>query len=392
MAAKELSPNDAFRQLEGLFGEDAIFHPHGVEEIETIPTGSPGLDFVVGRGGIPRGRVTQFAGKEASGKTFLALQTAAAWQAQHPDNCFAFLDAEYTYDPRWAESFGVDNDRVFLVKNNKAEQLFGGLVGRTKVNKQTKKETKIKGLFDMIKDGLTINYPHPDGDKMNTLDLSRCGLVILDSVAAMQPPMERQSDVGKQNMALMARFLSVELRKITPGAAKSNTAVIFINQLRVDPGKMFGNPEDSPGGRALKHACSLMINFAPMGGADNTLTSESGGKIGHRVKAKVLKNKIASPGPDCEFFIEYLEGVVRREEELLEIGDEIGYWEKPGARTYIINGEKYTNKSDVLAAIKKDLPKFEAEIRERYIKNGLHAAPSGEDEVEEITPENPFAE
>jgi recombination protein RecA len=391
--AKELSANEAFKQLEDLFGDDAIFHPKMVEEVETISTGSPSLDFSVGQGGIPRGRVTQFAGKEASGKTFLALQVAAQWQAKHPDNCFAFLDAEYTYDPKWAESFGIDNDRVFLVKSNQAENLFGGLVGKTKVHSTTKKETKVYGLFDMIENGTIMKYPHPDPDKnkMNTLDLSRCGLVILDSIAAMQPPMERTSNVGKQNMALMARFLSVELRKITPGAAKSNCAVIFINQLRVNPGQLFGNPEDSPGGRALKHACSLMINFAPLGGADNILERD-GVKVGHRVRAKVLKNKIAPPGPRCEYFIEYMKGVVKKEEELLDIGNAIGYWERPGARSYMIDGVKYSSKADVLDRIREELPRFEYEIRAHYMDGGMSAEPTQEDDIEGFTPEDPFAD
>jgi recombination protein RecA len=208
----------------------------------------------------------------------------------------------------------------------------------------------------------------------------------------MQPPAERQADVGKQNMALMARFLSVELRKITPGAAQSNTAVILINQLRVNPGQLFGNPEDSPGGRALKHACSLMINFAPLGGADNILSDSNEIQIGHKVRAKVLKNKVSPPGPRCEFLIEYMKGIANREEEILEVGNSIGYWERPSARTYIIDGEKYSSRSDILAAIKKNLPRFEAEIRSRYINDGIHAAPTNEDTPEGFTLEDPFEE
>ena len=392
MATKELTSGEAFKQLEELFGDDSIFHPSSVEEIETISTKSPGLDFAIGRGGIPRGRVTQFAGKEASGKTFLALQVAAQWQSQDPENCFAFLDAEYTYDPKWAASFGVDNDRVFLVKSNNAERLFGGLVGKTKVNSQTKKETKVNGLFDMIESGIICKYPHPDGEKTNTLNLAKCGVIIVDSIAAMQAPMERQSDVGKQNMAVMARFLSVELRKITPGAAQSNTAVIFINQLRVDPGQMFGNPETSPGGRALKHACSLMINFAPMGGADNLLLDGNGIQVGHRVRAKVLKNKVAPPGPRCEFFIEYMKGISQREQELLDLGTILGYWERPGARSYIINDIKCSSKEAALEAIKNDVVQIEKDLRLHYIQSSLTAPPTTEDEVDHLTVDDPFEE
>ena len=386
--AKELSANDAFKQLESLFGSDSIFHPEEVENIETISTNSPGLDFACGMGGLPRGRVIQYAGPEASGKTFTALQSAAKWQAQHPDNCFAFLDAEYTYSPKWAAGFGIDNDRVFLVKSNEAEKLFGGLVGRVKLNKVTKKETKVPGLFDMIERGMTITRANPDG-KMISLDLSRCGLIILDSLAAMQPPMERQSAVGKQNMALMARFLSVELRKLTPGAAHSNTAVILINQLRVDPGKMFGNPEGAPGGRALKHACSLMVNFAPMGGADNILTDANGVRIGHRIRAKILKNKVSTAYSKCEYVINYTNGIVQREAELLEVGNLIDYWEKPGARSYVIDGEKYTSRASVLEAIKNDPERFESEIRAHYIDGHIQA--TSDEVLEEEVQEDPFA-
>jgi len=389
MAKELLSPSEAFKQAESLFGNDAIVHPKAISNnIETISTGSPGLDFATG-GGPVRGRVTQYAGKEASGKTFTALQSAAYWQSLHPENCFVFLDAEYTYSASWAEKFGIDNDRIFLVKSNQAEKLFGGLVGKTKVNKQTKKETKIKGIFDMIKDGIVMDYPHPDGTKMNRLNLGRCGLVILDSIAAMQPPMERTSDVGKQNMALMARFLSVELRKITPGAAQSNTAVILINQLRVNPGQMFGNPEDSPGGRALKHACSLMINFAPMGGADNIIKDSNDVRIGHRVRAKVLKNKVSTSYAQCEYTIKYLEGIVRKEEELLDVGNAIGYWERPSARTYLIDGVKYSSRATVLEAIRDNLDRFDQEIRSYYLGENIQAEYTEEDPEIEI-PADPF--
>jgi len=289
---KQLSEKDAFKQLETLFGSQTIFHPLAVQKVDIISTGSPLFDLHLGVGGIPRGRVVQFAGKEASGKTFLALQVAAQWQKMHPDNCFAFLDAEYTYDPKWTKRFDIDNDRVFLVKDNRAEKLFTGLVGDIKVNPKTKAETKIFGLFDMIEAGIKITVPNPTNDKNVTLDLSRCGLIIVDSIAALQPPAERTANIGKQNIALLARFLSVELKKITPAAAKSNAAVIFINQIRVDPGKMFGSPDTSPGGNALKHACSLMINFGQLNKAEDKIFDDLGTKIGHRVRTRIQKIKL----------------------------------------------------------------------------------------------------
>lgn len=387
MSDKILSEAQALNQLSSLFGEEAISHPEINTKVEVISSGSLSLDYGIGAGGIPRGRITQFAGKESSGKTFLALQTAANWQRMHPDNCFAFLDAEFTYDPEWAEKFGIDNDRVFYVKSNEAEKLFSGLVGKVKVNSATKKETKVAGLFDMVKMGQKITVPGPDGRK-NNLDLSRLGLVILDSVAAMQPPAERQSDVGKQNMALMARFLSVELRKITPGVADANVAMILINQLRVDPGKMFGNPEDTPGGRALKHACSLMINFAPLSGADNTVTNSDGDKIGHRVRAKIGKNKVGPPYRTSEYIIEYEKGIVSHAEEALEVGQKLGVIDRPSVRSYEMFDEKFSSKKDALAYIEGNLDMVITEIKNNFSKS---SDKTEEDQELEIL-NNPFGD
>ena len=381
MSEKLLTETQAMSQLEDLFGTASISHPEINTQVEVISTGSLALDYAIGAGGVPRGRITQFAGKESSGKTFLALQVAANWQKKHPDNCFAFLDAEYTYDSEWAEKFGIDNDRVFYVKSNEAENLFRGLVGKVKVNSATKKETKVAGLFDMIKSGQKIKLPGPNG-RTNNIDLSRLGLIILDSVAAMQPPMERQSDVGKQNMALMARFLSVELRKITPGVADANVAMILINQLRVDPGKMFGNPEDSPGGRALKHACSLMLNIGPMSGADNTVYDDNGFKIGHRVRAKVGKNKVGSPYRQAEYLIEYVKGVVSKEEEILDVGQKTGFIVRPSVRSYEIEGEKFSSKKDVLDYIVQNLEYLEEKIRDSFSETAEFQ--------QEVEMENPF--
>jgi recombination protein RecA len=383
MSDKVLSETQALSQLEALFGLESISHPDVNSKVDVIPTGSIALDYAIGAGGVPRGRITQFAGKESSGKTFLALQTAANWQKQDPENCFAFIDCEYTYDTEWAEKFGIDNDRVFYIKTNEAEKVFQGLVGRVKVNSATKKETKIQGVFDMIAKGQRIKVPSPSG-KANVLDLSKLGLIIVDSVAAMQPPMERTSAVGKQNMALMARFLSVELRKMTPGVAAANVAMIFINQLRVDPGKMFGNPEDSPGGRALKHACSLMVNLAPMSGADNTVTDTEGEKIGHKVRAKIGKNKVGSPYRKAEYTIEYLSGITKRGEEILEVGQKLNIIERPSVRSYIINGQKFSSKKDALEYISTEETSIVESIRSAMIDGNS-------DFIQEIE-ENPLLE
>ncbi len=273
MSEKLLTGSDAYKQLSSLFGEDSVVRPESIQKVDIIKTNSPGLDRAIGVGGWPRGRLIQIAGQQSSGKTLLSLCAIAQWQALDPENCAAFLDAEFTYDPRWAAKFGVDNDRVYLVKSNDAAPLFTGLVGKVRKNKVTQKVTKVAGLFDMIESNQEITYENPATKKVVTLKCGKMGVIVLDSVANLQTPTESEAEVGKQNMALTARFLSVELKKLTPGIARSNVAFIAINQVRTDLGKMFGNPESSPGGRALKHACSLMVEVAPMGGVDNVLLS-----------------------------------------------------------------------------------------------------------------------
>ena len=368
--SKIMSATDAYKRIEALFGKDSI---PMAGEVDIIPTGSPWLDYITGIGGIVRGKVIQFAGKEASGKTLLSLIVAAEWQKMNPENCFAFLDAEYTYDYTWAEKLGVDNSRVMLIKNNQAEVLFSGLVGETKVHKTTKKETHHDGILDMIErsnredEDLIIKYPHPNGVGINNLNLKHMGMIILDSVAAMQPPAERTSAVGKQNIALIARFLSVELRKLTPAVAKANVAMVFINQVRVNPGQMYGNPEDSPGGRALKHACSLMVETARKSGADNIIKNDIDEQVGHKTVAKIDKNKLSSPFKKAEYFVNYFEGIVNKEYELLEVGVKTGVIERPNNRTYIIGESKYTSRDDVLQYIIENEEAAEEMVRLSYL-------------------------
>ena len=365
----ELTDTQAYKQLESLFGDDNVFADvNEVRLVEIIKTPSPTLDRLIGVGGWPRGRFIQLAGKESSGKTLLALQTIANWQSLDPENCAMFLDAEYTYDKHWAASLGVDNERVFLVKTNDAAKLFQGLVGRIKVNKQNGKETKTDGIFDMIASGQSITHKGATG-KTKTFNLGKMGVIILDSIAAIQVPAEITSEVGKQNMALIARFLSVELKKLTPGIAKSNVVMIAINQVRVDLGQTFGNPEGTSGGKALKHACSLMVELGPLSGADNVLKDENDEEIGRRVRVKITKNKVAAPYKKGEYFVKFGEGVVQKEEELLAIGDVVGAFEKPSARTYIMGGEKLTSRDAILEYIRNNYDAVEELVRSTYLEN-----------------------
>jgi len=219
--------SDGEKGLMSLFGEDALFLDGDIGSVgsyDVIRTGSPSLDYALGIGGIPRGRIIQLAGKESSGKTLISLLCMKTWLNEHPENTVMFIDAEFTYDPRWARDLGVDTSRVVVVKTNDAKKIFEGLVGRMKVNQITKKATKdTKGVLDLVIEGEDPRF-------------KRLGLIVLDSVAAMQTPMEADAIVGKQNMAPMSRFLTTELKKLTPALAEANVAMIFINQIRENPG------------------------------------------------------------------------------------------------------------------------------------------------------------
>jgi recombination protein RecA len=386
--AKELSEGQAWKHVAELFGDEAVFHPEEVQKVDTIRTGSPSLDSAITIGGWPRGRLIQLAGKESSGKTFMAMMAIATWQARDPENCAAFLDAEYTYDPVWAKSLGIDNDRVFLVKSNAAGQIFTGLVGKVKKNKQTGKTTKIPGLLDMAAQGLFITHK-VDGRDIR-LNLGKLGIIVLDSIAAMETPAESESAVGKQNIALMARFLSVELKKLTPLLAKANVAMIAINQVRINVGQMFGNPEGTSGGRALKHACSLMIEVAPIGGADNILFDEQDNKVGHKVRAKVSKNKLGPPMRRAEFFNDFTSGVVNTAEELLDLGVSWGLVTRPNNRTYVINDEPLTSRAIAIEYIENNSKSIEESIRSIYLDSGKVTDSVIEEEIEETILNNPF--
>ena len=341
----------AIGQIEKRFGKGSIMklgESATLPPIAAIPTGSLALDLALGIGGIPRGRITEIFGPESSGKTTLAQHIIA--EAQKRGGTVAYIDAEHAMDPSYAANCGVNVDDLLISQPDTGEQALE------------------------IAEALIRS--------------SAVDVIVIDSVAALVPRAEIEGEMGDAHVGLQARLMSQALRKLAAATGRSGTALIFINQLRVDPGQMFGNPEGSPGGRALKHACSLMVNFAPMSGADNILKDGNDARIGHRVRAKVLKNKVAPAHTQCEYFIEYLNGVVRKEEELLTVGDAVGYWERPSARTYMIGGVKCSSRQDALDAIKENMEFYERDIREHYIEGGHQAAPV--EEMEEVTPEDPF--
>ena len=223
---KKITASDAEREISKFFGEDTIFFDGNIStKYDAISTGSPSLDESIGIGGIPMGRITQFAGKESSGKTMLALSCIKQYLDKNPNNTALFIDAEYTYDPAWAAKQGVDTDRVMVIKTNEAKAIFEGLIGKVKVNSVTKKVTKsMRGILDHVIEGTDPRFK----------DL---GIIVLDSIAVLNTPLEISADIGKANMAPIPRFLSTELKKLTPVVAQANVAFIGINQVRVNLGQ-----------------------------------------------------------------------------------------------------------------------------------------------------------
>jgi recombination protein RecA len=389
--AKEMSEFEAYKHINELFGGN-VRTADEMEEVDIIPTTSPSLDRALGVGGWPRGRIIQLAGQPSSGKTLLSLLAIAEWQRQDPENCAAFLDAEYTYDPEWAESLGVDNSRLLLVKDNSGVNLFTGLVGQVKENKSTKKRTKVPGLLDFIKEGKVMKAKHPQTDEIISINCGKMGVIVLDSVAAVNTPTEEVSAVGKQNMALMGRFLSVELKKLTPQIAHSNVAFMAINQIRTSPGVMFGDPTTTSGGNAWKHACSVMVMLAQLSARDTKIYDENDEQIGGRIRVKIAKNKVARPFKTAEYNLRFDKGIVDRAEELLDVGVLTGLFERPNSRSYIINGEKLTSRSDAIEYVHDNAESLEELIRMSYLDASVSLTSLDEDDedYEEVIEENAF--
>jgi len=364
MAKELITSAAAWKSINELFGGEAR-HPDQVESVETFTTRSPALDRALQVGGWARGRIYQIAGKPSSGKTFLALIAMVEWQSKDPKNCCCFIDAEFTYDPVWAASLGIDNDRVLLIKSNDAKTIFTGLLGVPKVNKTTKKVIRIPGLLKMIEAGQIIK--HTVGGKSIELNLGKMGIIVLDSIASMQVPQEAQSEVGKINVATLSRFLTAELKSLTPAIALSNVCFVGINHLKVGIGMYAGT--STPGGSALSHACSVKLSVSSLSGVDNMILDSNQEKIGHKVRIKVDKNKLGRPHKKAEFFIDFTRGVTMVSEQILETGVLEGVITRPNNRTYIINGNSITSKSLALEYIEKNKGELEGQIREQYMNN-----------------------
>jgi len=277
----------ALAQIEKQFGRGSIMKL-GQEtkfEIPFIPTGSLAVDYALGIGGVPRGRVVEIFGPESSGKTTLALSIVS--QAQRLGGVAAFIDAEHAMDPTFSKKLGVNLDDLLISQPDTGEQALE--IAETLV-------------------------------RSNAVDV-----IVIDSVAALVPRAEIEGEMGDQLIGLQARLMSQAMRKLTAAISKSKTCVIFINQIRMKIGVMFGNPETTPGGRALKFYASIRIDLR------RQETLKSGEKIiGSRVRAKVVKNKVAPPFHQADFDIYYDDGI-SQETSLLDLGEGLGIINKSGA-------------------------------------------------------------
>jgi recombination protein RecA len=335
----------ALSQIEKQFGKGSVMRMGDgdvVRDVEAISTGSLGLDIALGIGGLPRGRVIEIYGPESSGKTTLTLQVIA--EAQKLGGTAAFVDAEHALDPGYAEKLGVNVDDLLVSQPDTGEQALE--------------------ITDMLVRSGAVD------------------VVVVDSVAALTPKAEIEGDMGDSHMGLQARLMSQALRKLTGNIKRSNTMVIFINQLRMKIGVMFGNPETTTGGNALKFYASVRLDIRRIGAL-----KKGDEIIGNETRVKVVKNKVAPPFKQTEFDILYGEGISRLG-EVIALGVKEGLIDKAGA-WYSYNGERIGQGKDNVREFLKEHPDMAAEIEQAIRARLLTPATkadkvSVEDLVEEL--------
>jgi len=328
----------ALSQIEKQFGKGAVMRMGdvpAVTDVDVISTGSLGLDLALGIGGLPRGRVIEIYGPESSGKTTLTLQVIA--EAQKTGGTAAFVDAEHALDPLYARKLGVNVDELLVSQPDTGEQALE--------------------ITDMLVRSGSVD------------------VVVVDSVAALTPKAEIEGDMGDSHMGLQARLMSQALRKLTANIKRSNTMVIFINQIRMKIGVMFGNPETTTGGNALKFYASVRLDIRRTGAI-----KKGDEIIGNETRVKVVKNKVAPPFRQAEFQILYGEGI-SREGEIIDMGVSHGYVDKSGA-WYSYNGERIGQGKDNVREFLKQNRDIAAAIEERIRTEVLGKAPAAVAEEE----------
>ncbi|MCR4956227.1 MAG: recombinase RecA [Lachnospiraceae bacterium] len=337
----------AIAQIEKQYGKGSVMKlgdPSVKMNVETIPTGSISLDIALGLGGVPRGRVIEVYGPESSGKTTVALHMVA--EVQKRGGIAGFIDAEHALDPIYAKNIGVDIDNLYISQPDNGEQA-------------------LEITETMVRSGAV-------------------DIVIVDSVAALVPKAEIDGDMGDSHVGLQARLMSQALRKLTGIISKSNCIVIFINQLREKVGIMFGNPETTTGGRALKFYSSIRMDVRRI-----ESLKQGGEVIGNRTRIKVVKNKVAPPFKEAEFDIMFGKGI-SKEGDLLDLAANIDVVNKSGA-WYAYKGDKIgqgrENAKQFLASNPEICAEIEAQVRAHYHLDGEEEAESEEDSKKESTQE-----
>ena len=310
----------AMGQIEKQFGKGSVMKLGEFQamNIEAIPTGALGLDIALGIGGVPRGRIVEIYGPESSGKTTLALHIIA--EAQKMNGEAAFIDAEHALDPVYAKHLGVDIDNLIVSQPDTGEQAL-----------EIAEALVRSGAIDII---------------------------VVDSVAALVPKAEIDGDMGDSHIGLQARLMSQALRKLAGAINKSKTVLIFINQLREKVGIMFGNPETTTGGRALKYYSSVRLDIRKI---ENI--KQDGEVVGNRARVKVVKNKVAPPFREAEFDIVYGKGI-SKEGNILDIGVNLDIVEKSGS-WFSYNGERIGQGRENVKKYMKEHPEMMAEIEEK---------------------------
>ena len=340
---KKRALDAAIAKLEKDFGKGTVMRlgdPSAQVAVETIPTGSLSLDLALGLGGVPKGRIVEIYGPESSGKTTVALHMIA--EVQKRGGIAGFIDAEHALDPVYAKNIGVDIDELYISQPDSGDQALE--ITETMVR---------SGAMDII---------------------------VVDSVAALVPKQEIEGDMGDSHVGLQARLMSQALRKLTPVISKSNCVVIFINQLREKVGVMFGNPETTTGGRALKFYSSVRMDVRRI----ETL-KQSGEMVGNRTRVKIVKNKIAPPFKEAEFDIMFGKGI-SKEGDILDLAVKCDLVSKSGA-WFAYNGDKIGQGRENAKTYLSEHPEIMEEL-EQNIRAHYHIGAEGDmEETEEAAAE-----